>query len=218
MRVLRSFHLECVPAGPFSSPQPTEGFELARRHTPAVGARPSSRPVDCPSITICRFPHGYHVRAWPPGRLALLSMSERTDHDDQPRVGTRAQAEEHLMVARRNEAAAHTNEEPHPEWAVTALFYAALHYVEAYWFVTAAAQGYDPHCTSHEERSPAVAKYLNPIYKHYRALEKASRDARYRAIPFSKYDVQDLRNKRLAPLKQHILQEIQPQKRTPKTP
>jgi len=60
------------------------------------------------------------------------------------------------------------------DWAVTALFYAALHYVDAY----LAKQEEHPH--NHEQRRYAVGLYFDAeTAACYGALEKASRRTRY---------------------------------------
>ncbi len=59
-------------------------------------------------------------------------------------------------------------------WAPTALFYSALHLVDA-WFI---GMGHiRPH--RHEVRSPLVRSELPQIWASYRELDSASRDARY---------------------------------------
>src|SRR5437763_1955637 len=118
--------------------------------------------------------------------------------------------DEHLSIAQRAEAAALTNEGPHPEWAMVMLFYAALHYVEAYWDVMYAVLGCKQHYENHRERREPIERHLAPIWKHYRALERRAHDARYKGETFSQQEVREARSQRLNPLKQHILQELKP--------
>ena len=71
------------------------------------------------------------------------------------------------------------------EWAVTVLFYQAVHLVEA-WF---GARGV--HHRSHVRRNQAVAKDLPEIVASYRKLHDLSRAARYghvELIGWSDYD------------------------------
>src|SRR3954451_11236686 len=63
------------------------------------------------------------------------------------------------------------------DWAITVLFYTALHLVQAY-FAEQAATAFDiPQ--NHQQRITRVGLKLLPIYRHYRALEDLSRRARY---------------------------------------
>lgn len=60
-----------------------------------------------------------------------------------------------------------------PEWAVTILFYRAMHLVEAYFALS------DIHHLSHVARSRAVARSLPEVYASYESLLDLSRRARY---------------------------------------
>ena len=62
-----------------------------------------------------------------------------------------------------------------PDWAVTVLFYRAVHAVEA-WFARQ-----NLHHTSHIRRNQAVFAHLNEIAAPYRKLHDLSRIARYEA-------------------------------------
>jgi hypothetical protein len=68
----------------------------------------------------------------------------------------------------------------HVDWQVTVLFYAALHYVDA-WLSRSAIH---PH--THVERRHFVRKdrALHRLYGHYSRLDDRSQDARYTAIRF----------------------------------
>lgn len=73
---------------------------------------------------------------------------------------------EHLRQAADNEAASAYLEGTHNDWAVTALFYAALHYVDMYFVV------HGPPFTfmSHGARSAAIQSHLTPIWMDYKTL------------------------------------------------
>lgn len=67
---------------------------------------------------------------------------------------------------------------PGIEWAITAQFYAALHYVNAYF----ATKG--EHYSGHPTRIRAIQKdsWLSVIYDDYQGLYNISRDARYECM------------------------------------
>ena len=81
-----------------------------------------------------------------------------------------------------------TLQNPFWDWAVTATFYAAVHYVEAYF-----AKCKPPiHSTLHKTRDSSIQRdpVLKPLYSTYRELENQSRNARYEAhIPFTQAEV-----------------------------
>lgn len=86
--------------------------------------------------------------------------------------------QQHLQQARHNEALYHHLATVAPlyiDWQVTALFYAALHYVDAY------LSKHNVHPASHSDRDQPIAmeSVLRRIYTPYRDLESRSRDARY---------------------------------------
>jgi hypothetical protein len=94
--------------------------------------------------------------------------------------------EEHLRQALRNEQLAETlARTAFPEWTVTVLFYASVHYVEALLDV------HGVHCDDHSTRSAKVREIpqLSVIRKEYEALRTISRQARYHALPISADDV-----------------------------
>ena len=70
------------------------------------------------------------------------------------------------------------------EWAITASFYVAVHYVQAY---------FAPHnsYTSHRQRDSAIQRdtKIQGIYMEYRELETYSRDARYDVPGFGPSDL-----------------------------
>jgi uncharacterized protein (UPF0332 family) len=71
------------------------------------------------------------------------------------------------------------------EWAVTCVFYAALHYVQAY-FVS---HGGD--IVTHKNRASAIQRdaRISGVYDEYRELESLSREARYDNTTFNQAHV-----------------------------
>lgn len=88
---------------------------------------------------------------------------------------------------------------PNPDWAVTILFYTALHLVEA----TLAP---NVHSANHSERFSNVYshRYLRPLAYHYRHLYDASLDSRYDCWQFTPTDVQTLYVTRFEPIKRRL--------------
>jgi uncharacterized protein (UPF0332 family) len=69
------------------------------------------------------------------------------------------------------------------EWIVVAIFYTALHYVDAF----LATKGVHP--GDHAMRDLQVKTYLRQHYPIYRALKNDSVDARYDTLSFNDSDV-----------------------------
>jgi hypothetical protein len=88
---------------------------------------------------------------------------------------------------------------PDVDWAVTVLFYAALHLVEA----TLAPSVHSP---NHNARHQTVHldPRLRPIYCHYCELYYRSLDARYDCISFGPLQAQHLYVTRYEPIKNHL--------------
>lgn len=110
---------------------------------------------------------------------------------------------EHLAQAARNEALSQQLEVQHPDWAVTALFYAAVHYVEAYFF-DRHTPPQPQHYPTHHRRNVGVASRLPSVNNEYQALKTRSQDARYDCIHFTTGDVRHCRQAYLVPIKQHV--------------
>lgn len=89
-----------------------------------------------------------------------------------------------------------------PEWAVTGLFYAALHYVDAY----LASQGTGVHPTSYRVRSALVARdpVISAVYAEYQELKDGSEDARYRLVPFTVAQVDRLERDALTAIRRLV--------------
>lgn len=94
---------------------------------------------------------------------------------------------EHISKAEHNEKLASTlSQTAYLDWAVTVIFYAALHYVDA---ILAASV---VHPETHSERNDAIGTNatLMTIRAEYRILETLSRNARYRSMKINPEDLQ----------------------------
>src|SRR5665213_710169 len=92
--------------------------------------------------------------------------------------------DEHLAKATNNRNFAISLKAATPTaigWALTVLFYSALHYVEAY------NANFGLHCRNHEELNDQVARnpVLEPIRDEYKDLMTFSWNSRYRAIQYT---------------------------------
>jgi len=109
---------------------------------------------------------------------------------------------EHHKRAQDNESlsAALNHTIPHcVDWAVTMLFYAGLHYIDAF------LAGKNAHPLNHEARDEEIESNgsLSPIYRDYRRLKDLSRAARYEIANFGPDQLNTARQ-RLAKIKQHL--------------
>ena len=110
--------------------------------------------------------------------------------------------DDHLRQAKHNlEFGESLDAVRYSDWIATALFYAALHYVDAF----LATKGHHP--GRHDVRDGFVAreKELRPIHHHYRALKDSSRNARYYPpISFSATHLQMLRTLHLEAIRSRL--------------
>ena len=83
--------------------------------------------------------------------------------------------------------------------AITFLFYAALHYVDAY--IVARDLPRNDHAT---RKASMQHPFFDPIRKKYMRLKEMSREARYEIAPYTKEDVTKA-SQLLQDIKQHIL-------------
>jgi len=105
--------------------------------------------------------------------------------------------QEHIDKARYNGGVARRLEAiPVYDWAVTTMFYSALHLVDA----VLAANNIHP--TTHADRNNRIQR--NPAlaahWRDYRHLRDRSEDARYRCLPFTAIDVNATRANSYAPI------------------
>ncbi len=98
----------------------------------------------------------------------------------------------HQRQAEHNQQAAaylQTAGDEYLDWAVTAMFYAALHMLDQ-----ALAHSGNIHSRSHLQRHAVIAQQpqLAPIYRDYRELEWQSQRSRYECATFTPADLQPL--------------------------
>jgi uncharacterized protein (UPF0332 family) len=86
------------------------------------------------------------------------------------------------------------------DWAVTVIFYTALHFVE--WLL--ATKGL--HSDTHDNRHQAMGRVseLRPIYPDYRELETQSHRSRYEGAQFSRNFVKSTLAPKLEKIESHI--------------
>jgi hypothetical protein len=109
---------------------------------------------------------------------------------------------EHLTRAKENEKLARTLGTASGvavDWAVTMLFYAALHFIDGY----LAGKAFKP--LNHKQRDEEIENNgsLTDIYKHYRRLKDMSREARYNIASFADRDL-EIAAERLRYIKAHL--------------
>lgn len=107
--------------------------------------------------------------------------------------------DEHLLKAKRNEQVAGALSKDFRDWQVTAIFYAALHYLEMH----LAVEGHHP--PSHEKRDPLIIKHrlLQNVWSPYKRLNVLSRNARYYAYTIVDADVNNAKTW-LAKIKEYL--------------
>ncbi len=96
--------------------------------------------------------------------------------------------DEHLRKATHNEKFFddfNLASSAYPDWAITVLFYSALHYVEAFF----AAQTPAIHCATHPQREGLINQHLRSIYGDYSDLKNDSLAARYGMKEFTRENI-----------------------------
>ncbi|MBI4822692.1 MAG: hypothetical protein HY805_00450 [Nitrospirae bacterium] len=78
---------------------------------------------------------------------------------------------------------------PFADWVLTGIFYAALHYIEAFFSTK------NIHTASHYQRDTEVGLNSQPIYSDYRDLKAYSYGARYLCKTFSGKDINESKSK-----------------------
>ena len=110
--------------------------------------------------------------------------------------------QQHLLRAKQNEVLA--RELPkvdgfYVDWAITVLFYSALHYIDAY------LAGKNKHPRNHQVRDEEVEANgaISDIFEDYRRLKDMSRSAPYQIAdyPVAKFDYA---SSRLEKIKKHL--------------
>jgi hypothetical protein len=112
------------------------------------------------------------------------------------------QRHEHLSRARQTEQLALALNRDLPvciDWAVAMLFYAALHYIDAF------LAGKSVHPMNHKQRDEKIERNgsLSGIYGAYRRLKDLSRAARYEIPNFPPGKI-DVARDRLPAIKRHL--------------
>lgn len=118
---------------------------------------------------------------------------------------------EHLQQAQHNEQFLTTFElatTPYLDWAVSVIFYAALHYIRAL-----AARHHLTNISTYGDMDQAFARLTvfrkNPaIYPDYRQLKDDSRAARYDMARFTPREVVDLRDQELHRIRGFVLTNL----------
>jgi hypothetical protein len=106
--------------------------------------------------------------------------------------------EDHLKQARHNsEFYDSIDKSLFPDWAVTVLFYTALHYIDSFLAQIKPPPGIHP--LKHQVRDNAVALVaeLKPIFANYSFLKNQSFNARYKVLPFNAARVTECETKHL---------------------
>lgn len=107
---------------------------------------------------------------------------------------------QHIDQANANEQLSLRLRSTDPEWSVTTMFYAALHWMGAY----LGSVGLYP--TTHALRRAAINRRpeLTSVRRRYHFLQDMSEDARYDCVRCSTNDVAQLRARHFEPLKQAL--------------
>lgn len=109
--------------------------------------------------------------------------------------------EQHEQQARDNVSLCRLLEDAgqHLDWAITALFYAALHYVDAYLLPDAAS--------NHVKRVRLIQQRpeLDQVFEDYRKLQDLSRDTRYECLDPTPAEVEHYRQHIFGRLEAHLL-------------
>ena len=120
---------------------------------------------------------------------------------------------EHLAQARHNEEVVLYLGRVSPDyvdWQMTVLFYAALHYVDAYFAAgqlggaTVSLLPRNLHPRNHAERDQLVSRHLPAVQRAYRLLKDHSIDARYQIGGFTPRDIIDARDMDLADIRREV--------------
>jgi hypothetical protein len=110
--------------------------------------------------------------------------------------------EQHLRKASDNKTFADSienNNTTEVGWALTVLFYSALHYIEAY------NAKYGFHCNTHRQLNDDIARnpVLNPVSDEYSDLQNFSWNARYKAVNYGRNELAECLGYH-ATIKQHV--------------
>ena len=108
---------------------------------------------------------------------------------------------QHLPLAEKNEKFADSISllpERYPDWEITALFYSALHYVDAF----LATQNVHPR--THDRRIESIRAFVESR-EDYRHLYQMSLNARYLMVSLTSEDAQEIRIGPFRRVKEEVL-------------
>lgn len=119
-----------------------------------------------------------------------------------------SEVKKHIHQAERNEKFFDDVKNEYTDWAVTGLFYAALHLVEAFLSLK------NQRAEDHKTRSWYIStiKELKPIYEDYRALYDYSVNARYKMLPLSLESLNDIYAEFFSNIKKTMLRHLKASK------
>ncbi len=111
---------------------------------------------------------------------------------------------EHSSKAEYNEAFFLETKGQYQDWAITGLFYSALHYVDA----LLSKKGHS--VENHARRFWYVksAKELKSLYPDYRALYDHSVNARYKMWKFTEAELDEIRKEYFLPIKKSVSKHL----------
>ena len=110
--------------------------------------------------------------------------------------------QEHLDQARHNSNFSKAfDRNRYSDWAATALFYAGLHYIDAF----LATRNINPGSHDKRDKYVSMVRELKPIAAHYWKLKNSSRNARYYPpYRFSSKSLDELQNTHLAAITREL--------------
>lgn len=113
-------------------------------------------------------------------------------------------AKDHKAKAAYNEEFFDHTKYDYPDWALTGLFYSALHLVDA--FLATKHISVENHLTRFNYVNKV--KELKPLYPEYRMLYDYSVNARYKMHSFSTENINDTYKTVFLPFKREILKSL----------
>jgi hypothetical protein len=92
----------------------------------------------------------------------------------------------------------------HPDWAMTGLFYAALHLVDSFLATKQPPDGIHPEKHLFRTKVFNTVSELRNLYPHYRALEDFGHKARYTMNAFTSKSADEAHTRYFKPIKEEI--------------
>ncbi len=112
-------------------------------------------------------------------------------------------SDQHYRKAIRNLEFYESISGTYSDWAMTGLFYTALHLVDSY-LATKTTDGLHPENHNHRDDCVSKVSELRPIYPHYRALQDFEHRARYKMNAYTQRQAEEAHDKYLKPIKEEI--------------